>query len=471
MKRDIYRQMLTLLLMLVVSACSVSKNIKSPELSLPTNFRNGTSDDTNGIAVMPWENFFTDEQLIELINKAIANNYDMQLAMKNIDAAKLLVGQVKWNYVPALGINVTASTDRPANSSLNGLSLQQYGIGNHIEDYSANLSLSWEADIWNKIGNRKKQARAQYLQSVEARNLVQTNLVYNIAQGYFNLLMLDDQLSIAQRNMALDDSTLRIIRLQYEAGQVTLLAIQQAQAQRQAAAELIPQFEQNITIQENALSILIGENPRKISRTKTLGQVVFPDNLSDGIPSSLVGHRPDVKTQELALAVADAKVGITKAEMYPALRITASGGVNSFKASNWFNIPASLFGIVAGSIAQPLIQHKELKTNYKIALLQRDEAVISFRRSVLVAVGEVSDALAKIEKLQQQESIVSNRVETLQGATSNADMLFKSGLATYLEVITAQANVLQSELELTAIKRSRLTAVADLYRSLGGGWK
>jgi outer membrane protein TolC len=283
--------------------------------------------------------------------------------------------------------------------------------------------------------------------------------------------MLDEQLSIAQKNLALNDSTLRIIQLQYNAGQVTSLAIQQAQAQQQAAAQLVPQFEQDIALQENALRILTGELPDKVTRTQKLNNIPFTDNLSAGVPSALLSRRPDVKSQELALNIANAQVGINQANMYPALRITASGGVNSFKASNWFNVPASLFGIVAGSVIQPLIQRKELKTKFEVAKVEREKTVIQFRQSVLNAAGEVSDALVKIDKLKEQQTIAANRVSTLQQATSNANLLFKNGMANYLEVITAQGNVLQGELQLASIKTARLNAVAELYRSLGGGWK
>jgi outer membrane protein TolC len=237
------------------------------------------------------------------------------------------------------------------------------------------------------------------------------------------------------------------------------------------AAQLIPEFEQNIAIQENALRILTGELPGSITRSSTLDQITFPDNLSAGIPSALVSRRPDVKSAELALVVANANVGINKAAMYPALRITASGGVNSFMANNWFNVPASLFGIVSGSVLQPLLQNKELTTQYKVAEVDREKTVLQFRQSVLNAVGEVSDALVKIEKLKAQQGIVANQVNTLNQATANANMLFKNGMATYLEVITAQSNVLQSQLELATIKRDELSAVSDLYRSLGGGWR
>jgi NodT family efflux transporter outer membrane factor (OMF) lipoprotein len=352
-----------------------------------------------------------------------------------------------------------------------GLSSKQFLGTTHVEDFSANIALSWEADIWGKIKNQRAGALAGYLQTAEAKKAIQTNIVAIVSQGFYNLLMLDAQLSIARKNMALNDSTLSIIRLQFTAGQVTALAIQQAEAQQLSAAALVPQLEQNITIQENALSILAGELPDRIQRNVLLGQVNIADNLSAGVPSEMVSRRPDVKGFELALIRANAQVGITKANMYPTLSITASGGINSFRTSNWFNIPASLFGAVAGGITQPLFQKKQLTTAYEIAKVEREKTVILFRQSVLNAVGEVSDALVRIEKLQAGKSIAIQRVNTLQKAITNADLLFRTGMADYLEVITAQANVLQSELELAAITREQVSAKVELYRSLGGGWK
>lgn len=459
------------MLLLALSACKVSKDIETPKPALPVAFRDAATSDTTSIADIKWKSFFTEPTLQKLIDSAIEKNYDMQIAVKNIEASQLLFKQVKWNYVPSVGLNVTANSNRPSDNSVTGLSLNQYNIGSkHIEDYSANLALTWEADIWGKIRNQSKSAVATYLQTTEAKKLIQTNIVAGVSQGYYNLLMLDAQLQIAQKNVKLNDSTLRIIRLQYDAGQVTSLAVQQAEAQRLAAAQLVPVFEQNITIQENALRILTGALPDKIERSATLDQLSVPENLSAGLPSAVVSRRPDVKTAELALVIANSKVGISKAEMYPALRISATGGVNSFKASNWFNIPASLFGVVAGSVVQPLLDHKRLSTNYKVAQVEREKNVLQFRQSVLNAVGEVSDALVKINKLKDQQAIAANRVNTLQQATGNANLLFRNGLANYLEVITAQSNVLQSELELVSIKRAQLSAVSDLYRSLGGGW-
>ncbi|MGZ3813994.1 MAG: TolC family protein [Mucilaginibacter sp.] len=460
-------------ILVILSACNVSKNVETPKVALPGTFRNAVvTTDTSSAGDIPWKSFFTDATLQKLIDSAIVKNYDMLLAIKNIEASQLLVKQVKWNYVPQADLNVTANSTRPSDNSLTGLSLSQDKISTkHIEDYSANISLSWEADIWGKIRNQNKSALAVYLQTTEAKKVIQTNIVASVSQGYYNLLMLDDQLAIAHRNVALNDSTLRIIKLQYDAGQVTSLAVQQAEAQKMAAAELVPQFEQDITLQENALRILTGELPGKIDRSARLNDISFTENLSAGLPSALISRRPDVKSQELALTIANAKVGINKSEMYPALRITADGGINSFKASNWFNIPASLFGVVSGSVLQPLLNHKELKTQYDVAKVEREKTVIQFRQSVLVAVGEVSDALVKIEKLKAQQTIAADRLKTLQQAIANSKLLFQNGMANYLEVITAQGNVLQSELELASIKRSELSAVSELYKALGGGWK
>lgn len=456
----------------ILSACSVSKNIETPNPALPAAFRNAvTNTDTSTIGTLSYRSFITDKSLKTLIDSAVIRNFDLQVAVKNIESAQYMFRQAGWNNIPSLDLNVTGTSNRPSDNSLTGLSLQQYHIGSrHIEDYSASLSISWEADIWAKIKSQRKAALATYLQTLEARKAVQTMLVSTVSQGYYNLVMLDAKLQIAHQNVLLNDSTLRIIRLQYTAGQVTQLAVQQAEAQQLSAAALIPQFEQSISLQENALSVLTGTFPAGIARDHKIDQLPLPVILPAGIPSELVSNRPDVRSTELALVIANAQVAIRKAQMYPALNITATGGLNSFKASNWFNIPASLFGLVAGSIVQPLLEHRMLGTQVKVASVEREKSVIAFRKSVLNAVGEVSDALVKIEKLKTQQAIASRRVALLEHATANANLLFKNGMANYLEVITAQSNVLQSQLDLATIRRDQFSAVTDLYSSLGGGW-
>ncbi|RBQ11589.1 efflux transporter outer membrane subunit [Pedobacter miscanthi] len=457
------------LLLALASACSVSKDIKMPEPELPQTFRNATVSDSASIGGISWRSFFRDQLLQQLIDSALSRNYDMQIALKNLEQSGILLRQSKWNNIPQIGLNLAASTTNPSNNSLNGLTLGQFLGRDHLEDYSANLSLSWEADIWGKIRNTNRTALASYLQSQEARKTLQTGLITTISKAYFGLLMLDAQLNVARKNLNLNDNTLQIVKLQYDAGQVSLLGVQQASGQREVAAGLVPQLEQDIVIRENALRILAGQLPERINRKSLLGDISFPDILSTGIPSEMLSRRPDVKSRALDLSIANARVGITKTQMYPALRITASGGVNSLMAANWFNIPGSLFAIAGAGILQPVLEHKELNAQYKLSMIEREKTVLLFRQTVLKAVGEVSDALANIEKLRAREIIALNRIKTLQGAIMNANELFKSGMATYLEVITAQSNALVSELDLAAIKRSELDAISELYRSLGGG--
>ncbi|WP_316833307.1 efflux transporter outer membrane subunit [Pedobacter nutrimenti] len=460
-----------LLLVVFLSACKVSKDIQVPKSATPEAFRGvALTADTSSIGAVPLKQFIAEAELRKLIDTALLRNYDLQIAVKNIEASELLFKQSKLGNIPSLNLQITGSSNRPSDNSLNGLSTSQFLGTSHIEDYNANLGLSWEADIWGKIRSQKQGAFATYLQSREAKKAVQTRLVANVAQGYYNLLMMDAQLQVAKKNLALNDSTLRIIHMQFDAGQVTSLAIQQAEAQQTVAAQLVPQLEQSVGVQENALRILTGQLPSAVERQANLDQMVVPESLSAGIPSDMVSRRPDVKTSELALAIANAKVGVTKASMYPSLSITASGGLNSFKASNWFNVPASLFGLVTGGITQPIFQRKELKTQFEVAKVDREKAVLQFRQSVLNAVGEVSDELIKQEKLKQQYTIASSRVQTLQKAVKNANLLFRNGMANYLEVITAQGNLLQSELDMATLKAARLNSMIELYRSLGGGW-
>jgi NodT family efflux transporter outer membrane factor (OMF) lipoprotein len=460
---------LYVLVVLGLYACKLTKDINITEPPVAAAFRDVQTTDTTSIADIKWKDFFTDPTLQSLIDSALLKNYDMQVAVKNIEAAQLAYSQVKWNYVPSAAFNITAASTRPSDNSLNGLTSGQLLQKNHIEDFSANVALSWEADIWGKIRNQQKSALAKYLQTNEAKKAIQTNIISQVSQGFYNLLMLDAQLAIAKKNLALTDSTLFITKLQFNSGQVTSLAVQQVTAQEQAAAQLVPQFEKDRLLQENALSILTGTIPAAINSNTSLDQVIVPANLKAGVPSAMVKRRPDIRSRELDLTIANANVGITQASMYPSLTITAAGGLNSFKASNWFNIPASLFGAVAGGISQPLLQHKQLKTQFEIAKVEREKTVIQFRQSVLLAIGEVSDALAKLDKLKLQKDIAANRVNTLQQATSNAGLLFQNGMANYIEVITAQSNVLQSEIELAVLKRAELGAAVELYRSLGGG--
>lgn len=462
---------LYILVLLFFASCTAGKKYQQPELELPKQFTQVSYSDTSSIADIEWKNFFTDPVLLDLIQKGVQYNHDLLIALKRIDMAGQQVKQAKLLQLPELNLQVTGQYSRPSDNSLNGLSIKNFLGKSHVENYNALVSLSWEADIWGKIRRQKEATLAGFLQTTEAAKAVQTQLVADIAQGYFNLLTLDKQLEIARKNLVLSDSFLTATRLLKDAGVVNMLAVQQAASQRQSTELLIPELEQNIALQENALQLLTGQLPGAVARKSTLNDIALADNLKTGLPASLVSRRPDVRSLELALVAANARVGVAQANMYPALNITAGGGLESFKSSNWFNIPGSLFGLAAGTIAQPIFRKRQLRTEFEVAKLQREEAVIQFRQSVLQAVVEVSNALVQADKLKQQRAIAASQTDTLKRAVFNAQLLFKSDMANYLEVITAQSNALQAELNLAAIQRNQLNTVVELYRSLGGGWK
>ena len=456
--------------MLTTAFNVVAQNIEISD-NIPQKYRNTSVIDTTNIADIKWKDFFIQKDLVALIDQALKKNNDLQIAEKNIAIANLQYKQSKSNSVPQVNALATASTTRLSENSLNGISTGSFLGKNHIEDFNAGLNLSWEADIWGKFRNQKKKALASYLQTAEAKKATQTAVVANVSKGFYDLLMLDAQLEIAKKTLALNDSILFMVNLQYEAGQVTLLAKQQTEAQRISTAKLIPELEQNIQIQENAISVLTGVFPKAKERSSSLNSILVSDYNSAGIPAQLLNKRPDVKSAELALEAANANVGMAKAYFYPTLNITAVGGVNSFESSNWFNIPASLFGSIAGGLTAPLLNSKKIRTQYEIAKVEREQSVIQFRQTVIVAVSEVTNALVKIEKLKEQYDLANDRLVTLQKAVQNARLLFKNGMANYIEVIVVQGDLLQAELELATLKKERLTANIELYRSLGGGWE
>jgi len=247
------------------------------------------------------------------------------------------------------------------------------------------------------------------------------------------------------------------------------LAVQQAKAQLKTAELLVPLVKQNIAIQENALRILCGEFPSPIDRKSDFSVVALNEGFGSALPVRLLSRRPDVKAAEWAVMNAQAKLGLAKVAMYPSFSLTSSIGANSFKLDSWFNLPGSLAKNLAVNLTQPIFQKRLLKTAYERAALEQEKAIIQFRQSVLTAVGEVSDALEKQKRATERLILIDEKLVALQKATKDASLLYQNGMATYLEIITAQNNLLQTELEETNIRLEKLQSAVDLYRSLGGG--
>lgn len=462
----------TFLIAGVVTSCTV-KNYQRPESEIPQKFRN-QSDSTKSISIakISYKDFFKDPVLITLIDKAMIQNNDLLVSFRQIQSASLAFEQSKWGNIPKVNANLgSANITRPSDNSVNGIMASQFLGSKYTQDYNSTINIVWEADIWGKIRATKEESLVDLLKTQEAVKAIKTRLVAEIVQGYYNLLMLDKQLQISKENLEFSERTLTILKKQYDLGIINSLAVEQQEITREQILKNIPVIESSISIQENALNILTGAMPDKIERKISLENVEVPELISTGIPSELLSYRPDVKSRELDLRKSFATVHMAKVSMYPGINVTAQGGLNSFKAMNWFNVPGSLFGLVTGTITQPLINNRQLKTRYEQSKIESQQAEINFKQSLLSAVGEVSDAMVQIDKLEEQQLIAESLVKKADTVVNNSLTLYKYGEATYLEVIIAQANKLQSELDLASIKTAKLNTIAILYRSLGGGWQ
>ncbi|TDS17151.1 efflux transporter outer membrane subunit [Sphingobacterium paludis] len=472
-------------LIAAASACKVGKPYQPPALGLPEEFRGDTityREDTVIFGHIPWRSFFNDPQLLSLIDSGLANNYDMRTALKNIEIANRNLRQNRLEYLPAFDANIaTVNRQYRSRDFYAGPSSKWYTeeggeapnkLFNYQSQFASGIEFSWELDIWGRIANQKDQLKAEFLDSYEAKNAIQTMLVSDIAKGYFNLIMLDAQIEVAKRNLTLNDSTLRMIQLQFEAGEITALAIQQTESQRLLAASLIPEIEKEIAIQENSLRVLIGQMPEAVGRNNKIDSLMNTETgITLGAPLEIVRNRPDIKRAEYALISANAQMNIQQIMRYPQLSLNGVFGVNSMLPKNWFNIPGALLGGIVGNLTGPVFRNGRLKNQYEVARLEREKAELELQRSVMEAVSEVSNAVVTVEKQVEQLKLARKRVENSQLAVKNASLLFKGGYATYLEVITAQSNALDSELSLVDIGARQLQAYVDLYRSLGGGWR
>lgn len=454
---------------LLLSACSVEKKYTRQEIAMPENFKNSAVVLTSDTLQLSWRKFVQDPLLTSLIEKALSNNTDVNVALLNMQQLELAYKQSKKGLLPTADLSIGANRTWLSSNSLNG-SLSDQFIGTpYMDDYSATLRLSWEADIWGKVKMQKEESLANFFGQKENLSALKTRVIVQVIQSYYNLIALDEQLKIAQRNVQLSDSTLNMIRLQYNSSLVSSLAVEQAEAQKKTAELLIPLAHQNMAVEENALSILCGGFPEDIQRTASLDDTIVGDGLATGVPAELLSRRPDVRAAEYAVVAATSRMGLAKAAMYPSISLTPSIGTNSIQFNKWFDLPGSIVKTIAGNIAQPIFQKGALKTNYEISVIEREKIALQFKQSVMVAVSEVSDALAKIKHTEQRLQLIHAKSNALAKATADAALLYKSGMANYLEVITAQNNALQNDLERITVKREKLNAAIDLYRALGGG--
>lgn len=454
-----------LLLAGLFQSCKVTKDYTRPDLNLPTSFDNIQLSDDSSMAEIPsYPQFFTDKILVKILDQVMANNPDLSIAAEQILASEALLKSVKLNYLPDINLQVNAGLQRLSKNSMVG----SFAGGLLFEEYNFSPAVSWDIDFWGKLKRQREEALSNYLSLTENRRALRVQLIAQTAQAYYNLLSLDEQLRITQEVEKSMQETLETLQIQYSVGDVTSLAIKQSQAQLAETRALIPEIKASVKAQENVLQTLAGSYPGAVERLQSFKNIHFDSDLNVGIPADVLANRPDVKQQELLLQAASARAGIAKTEFYPSLKITAQGGLNAIKASNWFSIPASLFGNAAMGVTQPIFNKRNIRSNYQQALHQREAAAHEFRKSVLKAVEEVSTSMNNIGRIKEQMTEVNNRKTAMDKAIKDAQILYKYGEANYLEVLTVQQGYFQTELTHTLTIQKEINAYIALYKSLGG---
>lgn len=461
--RNINKNILILFISVVsLQSCFVTQKYQRTEIETNDLYRNIDALDSSAFAKMPWQELFVDKNLQALINTGLTNNLDLLIAVERVSASEAYLKQAKLGFLPSVNLGASASSVSTSDNSS--------GRGANIENYNLNAGLSWEADIWGKIKSRKKSSLASYLKSKSAQRVVNSKLIAQLASSYYMLLSLDSQLDLTKETVNNRTESLLTMRSLKKAGRVSQAAIKQTEAQLYSTQILLLDIETKIKLQENNISILLGDSSHKIVRSN-LNQQNINIDLNVGFASELLSNRPDVMFAEYDLIEAFELLNVARSEFYPSFKLSAAVGFESMSFDSWFNT-ASVFNNLIGNITQPLFNKRKLKTQYEIKETKKKEALLRFKKSLLNAGKEVSDIMyiykAEVNKYQYREK----ESQALNDAVNISEQLLNSGYGntTYLEVLTARNNSLNSEINLINSKYIQLNSIVDLYLALGGGW-
>jgi multidrug efflux system outer membrane protein len=464
--RNFCKCILLLVVALTLQSCFVAQDYVRPEL-VETEALYRTDNlpaDSVSIADVSWKTLFTDQILQQHIEEGLQNNMDVRIAIQQMMAAEAYAKQGKAGYLPSFNVGANAAHQELSQNS-------QFGslFSGAIDQYDVTANLSWEADIWGKIRSNKRATQAAYLQSVSGHQAVKTQLISSIANTYYNLLALDAQLEVAEQTIAARESSVETIKALKNAGQVTQVAVDQNVAQYNNAKALQVDIEIAIFKTENMLSILLGKAPQHFERSRLDIQKIEQD-IKLGVPAKLLSNRPDVMAAEYRLIQSFELTNVAKSNFYPSLTLTASGGFQSLELDNLLSAN-SLFSSIIGGLTQPLLNQRKLKTQREVAIVQQEQSLLQFKKTLLIAGTEVSNALFSYESETKKFQFIKNEVEALRQAENNSEILLKNGYANYLDLLTARQSALSAELNIIDSQLQQLVSIVDLYEALGGGWR
>ncbi|MFZ4544815.1 MAG: TolC family protein [Saprospiraceae bacterium] len=461
---------------LAISSCtSQFKTTTVKEKTLPNSYTIAT--DSSNVADISLKKYFSDTILVSLIDTALMNNLDLQIALQKVEISRSGVRMANGALLPQVGLNVGGGVrkfglytmDGAGNISTEILPGQMVPI--NLPDINLGLQASWEIDIWGKLKNQRKAAISNYLSSIEGTNFVISNLVAEVAIAYYELLALDSELELVQKTILKQQDALEIVKAQKEAGRANELASQQFSANLLHSEILEKETLQQIYLYENKINFLLGRYPQSIKRKKEVLLKEPPQTFSSGVPSQLLANRPDIRRAELLVQASKFDLNAAIAAFYPTVNITAALGFQAFRPDLIFNMPASFAYNSLGNIVSPLINRNALKARFSIANASQLTAIYEYQKIVLNSFVEVSNELSNFENLKALNALKKQQSAILLQSVEASNQLFMVGKASYLEVLIAQQSSLQAELELIINTKNQRLAGIGLYKSLGGGWK
>jgi outer membrane protein, multidrug efflux system len=464
----------------LTNACSVGPNYRRPATNVPTAYRaafapearanesaSASAPGSGGAASVPlgeekWWEVFQDQQLQGLIRTALKNNYDVRIAAARVLQAQAQLGITRADQLPSLnaGGNVTSVRNAEA-GPIPGYELTQGELS---------ATAAWNVDFWGRYRRATEAARATLLASQWAQKEVMATLVANLASSYFQLRELDLELEISKRTLASRQDSLDLTKTLEQHGINTLLDVRQSEQLVYTASAEVPDFERQIAQQENAISILLGNNPGDVPRGLKLTEQPHAPEVPVGIPSSLLERRPDIREAEQNLIAANAQIGVARAAYFPQISLTGTAGYESSALTSLFTGPAGIWTLV-GSVSQPIFEGGRLRSNVRLAEAQREQLLLTYQQSIQGAFRDVSNALIAYRKFREFRIQQEHLVDSAQDAAQLSETRFKAGATDYLEVLTNETNFFTAELALAQAQGNELNALVQLYQALGGGWE
>ena len=461
--RPVYLTPIVLGIVLFAS-CAVGPNYKRPVVNSPPTFRNAEVTTNGSSTELAWWQVYQDETLQALVREALTNNYDLRIAAARVEQSRAIAMQARSQFVPSATYNGTVSRGR---NDIFGSGFPNNGAT--VNSVVATLNAFWEVDLWGRVRRLNESARAEFLASEEARRGIRLSLLSDVADTYFQLLELDEELDIASHTTNSFAESLRIFKQRLVGGTASGLESSRAEAAMYDAAGAVPAIRQRISSTENQLCVLLGRTPGPIKRPNLfLTEITLPA-IPAGLPSTLLENRPDLRESEQQIRAANARVGEAVAEFFPKIGLTALLGKVSPELSAFTLGGANAWGIAAEGTG-PLFEGGRLVEQYRQTKAEREEEKLRYQKTVLNAFREVSDALVAREQLAEVRENEAHEVDALQTAVRLSSERYTAGKASYYEVLEAQQQLFPAQLNLARTQRDQLQATVELYKALGGGW-